>query len=152
MGLQIPPSDQNIQLSDITTANATIARHGFLKKLSNVASEFLDGTGNYSTPAGAVQTALTYAATTDVDFNLSASRTLALTGNVTFTTSNKAASKSVSIKILADGSIRTFTFPAWKFLGAAAPTGIAASKTAILSLTCFGAADTDIVAAYAVEL
>lgn len=52
MGLNIPPSDQNIQLSDIVTANATIARHGFLKKLSNVATEYMDGSGNFSTPVG----------------------------------------------------------------------------------------------------
>lgn len=96
------------------------------------------------------QTALTYAATTDIDLNLAGFRTLSLTGNVTFTTSNRAASSSVSIKILCDATPRTFTFPAWKFMGTA-PTGIAAGKTGILSITAFGTADTDVVAAYAVE-
>lgn len=96
------------------------------------------------------QTVLTYAATTDIDFNLAAYRTLALTGNVTFTTSNRAAAKSVTVKILCDGTPRTFTFPAWKFMSTA-PTGIAAGKTGILSVTAFGANDSDCVAAYAVE-
>lgn len=94
-------------------------------------------------------TVLTYAATTDIDLDLATFRTLALTGDVTFTTSNKATGKTVTIKILADSSVRNFTFPAWIFVGAAAPASIAANKTAILTITAFGTADTDIVAAYA---
>lgn len=94
---------------------------------------------------------LTYAATTNIDMDASGVRTLALTGNVTFTTSNKAAGKTTTIKILADASSRNLTFPAWIFIGAAAPTAIAAGKTAILTVTAFGTADTDIVAAYAVQ-
>jgi len=97
------------------------------------------------------QSSLTYGATTDIDFDLKAFRALALTGNITFTTSHKAAGKTVTLKILADASVRTFTFPAWIFVGAAAPASIAANKTAILTLTCFGTADTDIIAAYAVQ-
>lgn len=96
-------------------------------------------------------TTLTYAGTTDIDLDAPAFRTLALTGNVTFTTSNKAAGKSVTVKILADSSVRTFTFPAWIFVGAAAPASIAANKTAILTLTAFSTTDASIVAAYAVE-
>lgn len=103
-------------------------------------------------PAGtSTHSTLTYAATTNIDFDLADYRSLALTGNVTFTTSNRAAPKTVTIKILADASIRTFTFPAWIFVGAAAPASIAANKTAILTVTCFGTADTDIVAAYSAQ-
>lgn len=97
------------------------------------------------------QSVLTYAASTNVDFNLNSVRTLALTGDVTFTTSNRTAGKSVTLKILADGSTRAFTFPAWIFVGAVAPATLVAAKTAMLKLTCFGAADTDIVAEYTVE-
>jgi hypothetical protein len=38
--------------SDITTANATTSEHGLLPKLSGNASEFLNGNGTFSTPAG----------------------------------------------------------------------------------------------------
>ena len=97
------------------------------------------------------QSALTYAATVDLDFTGNSYRTLALTGNVTFTSSNRAAGRTVTVKIAADASARTLTFPAgWKFVGSK-PTDIAASKTGILTVTCFGSADTDAVAAYAVE-
>lgn len=95
---------------------------------------------------------LAYAATTNLDFDADDYRSLTLAGNVTFTTSNRAAPKALTIRIIADGSTRTFTFPAgWKFIGSAAPTNIAANKEGILSITCFGSADTDIRAVYAVE-
>lgn len=41
-----------LSTSDITTLNASTSKHGFLKKLSNTVTEFMDGTGNWSTPAG----------------------------------------------------------------------------------------------------
>lgn len=95
---------------------------------------------------------LSYSATTDIDFTSAGCRTLSLTGNVTFTTSNKAVNRSVVIRIIADGSTRNLTFPgSWVFVGAAAPTTIAAGKTAVLSLMCFGSSDSDIVAAYSVQ-
>jgi len=45
-------TDVTISLSDVTTNNATTSRHGFLPKLSNVATEFLNGQGNFTTPGG----------------------------------------------------------------------------------------------------
>lgn len=94
---------------------------------------------------------ITYGATTNLDFNLDEVQTLSLTGNVTFTTSNCASGKTKIIKILCDGTQRTLTFPAWIFVGATAPANIAVNKTAILTITCFGANDTGIVAGYAVQ-
>jgi len=38
--------------TDVTTLDATITAHGLLKKLSNVSTEFLNGLGNWATPAG----------------------------------------------------------------------------------------------------
>jgi hypothetical protein len=37
--------------TDITTNNATTSAHGLLKKLSNVATEFMNGVGNWAVPA-----------------------------------------------------------------------------------------------------
>lgn len=95
---------------------------------------------------------LAYSATTNLDFDADDYRSVTLAGDITFTTSNRGAPKALSIRIIGDGSIRTLTFPAgWKFVGAAAPTMLAANKEAILSVTCFGANDADIRAAYAAE-
>lgn len=45
-------TDATLSTSDITTNNASTSKHGFLKKLSNVATEYMDGTGAWSVPAG----------------------------------------------------------------------------------------------------
>lgn len=100
------------------------------------------------------QATLSYAATTDIDFAAVTGtyQTVSLTGDVTFTTSNRAAGRSVVLRIICDGTNRNFTFPAgWKFLGVSAPASITANKTAVLSVTLFGTADSDAVCAYSVE-
>jgi uncharacterized protein YjiK len=93
----------------------------------------------------------TYAATTNLDFALNSLTTVTLAGNVTFTTSNLAAGRSVTVRVISDASLRTFAFPGWVFIGAAAPASIAASKTGVLTLTSFGTTDADVVAAWAVQ-
>ena len=47
-----PVTESDISLSDNTTNNASTTKHGFLKKLSGNSSQFLNGEGNFSTPAG----------------------------------------------------------------------------------------------------
>jgi hypothetical protein len=57
----------------------------------------------------------------------------------------------VTLRLVADGTNRNLTFPAgWVFLGTA-PASLAAGKTAVLSVTFFGTADADAVAAWAVQ-
>lgn len=55
-------TDATITTTDVTTNNATTSKHGFLKKLSNNANEYMDGTGNWSAPSGAIgdQASVTY--------------------------------------------------------------------------------------------
>lgn len=90
----------------------------------------------------------TYAASMAIDFNGNGFRTVTLTGNVTFTTSNRAAGRSVTYKINPGASARTPTFPAgWVWIGAT-PTTFTASKIGILTVTCWGTADTDVTASY----
>lgn len=49
----IPPVVESfLSLSDVTTANSSTSKHGFLKKLDNTATHYMDGTGAWSTPAG----------------------------------------------------------------------------------------------------
>jgi hypothetical protein len=45
-------SDATLSTSDITTNNVSTTKHGFVPKAPNVATQFLDGTGAWSTPAG----------------------------------------------------------------------------------------------------
>jgi hypothetical protein len=94
---------------------------------------------------------IAYAATVSLDLAaLTGSyRTISLTGPLELQTTGRAAGRSVALRLVGDGSSRALTFPAgWVFIGASAPTALAAGKTAILSLSFFGAADSDCVAAY----
>jgi hypothetical protein len=97
--------------------------------------------------------ALTYAATTNLDLAAldGQVRTITLTGALTFTTSNRAAGRRATLRLLPGASTRTLTFPVdWVFVSAK-PASLAANKTAVLSLTFFGTADADCVAAYAAQ-
>ena len=44
-------TDAQLSTSDITTNNASTSKHGFLKKLDNTATHYMDGTGAWSTPS-----------------------------------------------------------------------------------------------------
>lgn len=94
---------------------------------------------------------LTYAGTTTIDFSGDGFKTITLTGNITFATSNLAAGKPVTVIIVGDTSTRTFSFPAWKFVGAAAPASLAANKVATLTLFSRSTTDANVIAAYAAE-
>lgn len=97
----------------------------------------------------------TIAFAASVAFNVEGAMTqaISLTGNLTFSAlANQAAGGMIEIIIRSDGSSRNLTFPAgWKFIGAAAPASIAASKVAILRLRMTGATSADVVAEYIVE-
>jgi hypothetical protein len=89
----------------------------------------------------------------DVDFNKEGLQKALLNSNVAIDTAaaNKGAGKSIVIKILCDGTARDFTWnSSWIFIGEK-PTSIAASKTALLSMTCFGTNETDVICSYAVQ-
>lgn len=96
--------------------------------------------------------AISYAASIELDIAVlnGQYRTIALTGNLTLTTTNRAAGRMVALRLDADGTDRALTFPAgWEFLSGR-PSVLKANETAVLSLTFYGANDTDCIAAYAV--
>jgi hypothetical protein len=45
-------AETRITFTDVTTGNASTTAHGYLRKLSGTATQYLDGSGNWSTPAG----------------------------------------------------------------------------------------------------
>lgn len=55
--IETQPVDTFGAPTDVTTNNASTAAHGFLKKLSNVATEFMNGAGNWAVPAATLTTA-----------------------------------------------------------------------------------------------
>jgi len=95
-----------------------------------------------------------YATTVNLDMSTLNGKynTISLTGDLTFTTSNRDTGRNTVLRLICDTTNRNLTFPAgWVFIGAK-PSGIASSKTAVLSLSFFGTADTDCVAAYGAQI
>lgn len=62
--------EAGLTLADNTTNNASTSNHGFLKKLSNSATEFMNGAGNWATPAGGISTATAPLVVTGSDVEL----------------------------------------------------------------------------------
>ena len=90
---------------------------------------------------------------TQIDFLLDQVQTMGFSANLTLgATNNSAAGRSKTLKMSnTSGSTVNLTFPSgWTFVGAK-PTNIAGNKIAILTVTCFGSGDSNIIAAYAVQ-
>lgn len=77
---------------------------------------------------------------------------LNLNADVTLNAQHHAPGRSVAVRIRNGTSQdRTLSFSgSWKFLGAK-PSSIAPNKTGVLSITCLGQSDLDIIAVWAVE-
>ena len=96
---------------------------------------------------------ITYAATINLDLSAfdGQTKTINLTGNIAFTVSNMAAGREFNLRIICDSTQRTLTFPTgWVFV-CTKPSSIAASKTAKLSVECYGSNETDCIVGYAVQ-
>ena len=90
---------------------------------------------------------------TQIDFLLDQVQTMSFSASLTLSaTNNSATGRSKTLKMKnTSGSTQTLSFPSgWTFVGTK-PTDQAGGKTAILTVTCFGSGDANIVAGYAVE-
>ncbi len=85
----------------------------------------------------------------DIDFAEDELQTISISVNTTFTTANRVAGKSKTLKITTDATLRTFVFPAWDWVSDI-PADQAANKNGYLTLTSYGTTDALIVAAYQV--
>ena len=89
-----------------------------------------------------------------VDFDFDSSnqiQTKSISGTITFTGSNYAAGKSITLFITTDGTERDLAFPSgWIFQGTK-PTAQAASKVGTLTLTCASTTEASVRCAYAVQ-
>ena len=98
------------------------------------------------------QEALAYAGTLNLDFNGFGGKRIALTGNVSFTSGAFGFGRQMIVRIVCDITLRALVWPAaWKWVGAVAPVNIAANKTGLLQLWCFGTSEGDVVARWLVE-
>ena len=112
----------------------------------------LEATNWRTTPANLV--ADSDGVTFDIDMSSNGVRIIGIDeSSVVFNLSNIAPGRKVICIIYASvsGFDPVFTFPGWIFVGAAAPSSIAAGKYAKLELTAFGTTDEEVIAEYAEE-
>jgi len=111
-------------------------------------------TESWSAPATPTNVQYSVAAMSGVDFDFdstNAIQTLSISANTTFTGSNYAAGKSITLFLTTDSTLRTLAFPSgWVFVGAE-PSDQAASKVGVLTLTCASTSEASVRCAYAVE-
>ncbi len=86
-----------------------------------------------------------------VDFKGALMLDYTLTGDATFTVTNQGSGWKVDVLVRAGGSLRNLTFPAWNWVGSAAPASLASGKVAILELRAFGNTAADVVARWTVQ-
>ncbi len=82
--------------TDVTTLNATTTEHGLLKKLSNSASQYMDGTGNWSTPPSGAPVAAQYL-TLATDTTLTVERVLTSGTNIAFVDGGAGSTLTVNV-------------------------------------------------------
>ncbi|MBI5388199.1 MAG: hypothetical protein HZA90_26340 [Verrucomicrobia bacterium] len=98
------------------------------------------------------QESLLYAPTLNVDFATFGLKRIDLTGDLSLTATNMMNGRSVMVRLKSDSAAHALSFPpAWRWLGSAAPTALAADKLALLWLWCFGPGESDVMARYLVE-
>jgi hypothetical protein len=89
--------------------------------------------------------------TSALDFATETFKTISITGTTTFTASNYAAGRTITVRLTTGLAGQTIGFPAgWVFVGTR-PTAIANNKTGILTITSFGTTEAACVAAWAVQ-
>jgi hypothetical protein len=94
-----------------------------------------------------VGTALATTGTINLDLSVLTGtvQRITLTGNPTFTTSNRASGRLMQLRLAAGGSARTLAWPAgWVAFGVALPTALASGAVLRVAIECHGTADTDI--------
>ena len=90
-----------------------------------------------------------------IDLSAATYQSVSLSGDASFTTSNRSQVQTVTLRIVnSSGQQRSLTFSAsWKWLGTSYSPGaqVPDGKVGILSITSYGADETDIVAVYSVQ-
>lgn len=134
-------TEANVVFTDITTNDSSTTKHGYLKKLSNVATEYLDGTGAWSTPPG------TGTVTSVATAGLATGGPITSTGTVTVTAAtqaNQEASTSTTTAVTpAIQGYHPSSAKAWVVYTSITTTTIGSSYN-VSSLTDNGTGDTTV--------
>jgi hypothetical protein len=80
-------------------------------------------------------------------------QTIAASGNITFTASNYAAGRFLTLRIAAGGATRTLAWPSgWVRFGAALPTSLASGASIVVTIVSRGTVEADVDVAHQVSV
>jgi hypothetical protein len=131
---------QNVVVTDVGAGTRSVA-------INRITTNTVDWVG----PSVGAVANQTYAGTVTIDFGTSAYRTISLTGDLHMLFTNMSAGRGVSVRLLADSTLRSLTFDGnVRFLGTY-PTEIEANKVGVASFCAYGANASDIVGVFASE-
>lgn len=122
------------KLISFDSAASDVPKITTLAELNNSLGRLAAGTGLGTT--GTVNLDLAALAGTE--------QQITATGNITFTTSNRAAGQRGRLRIAAGGSTRTLTWPSWTAFGVALPTSLASGKVLRVAWDCTGTTDASV--------
>lgn len=115
---------------------------------SGLDADTLDGlsSAGFAPAISIVGTSLGTTGTVDLDMTAlnGTIQWIVATGDITFTTSNRAAGCNVRVFIDAGASTRTLAYPAWIAHGVALPTSLASGKRLALTVLSLGTTDANI--------
>jgi len=101
--------DSDLSTSDVTTNNASTTKHGFLKKLSNVSTEFMNGVGDWVSIAGSPITLLKSGSGTDTTATATVVDSIAITGLTALDTLKVEVTMSSATQATSAGSLYSVT-------------------------------------------
>jgi len=138
--------DQAAKIRNVPGTFATSLRSA---ATANRTATFPDRSGTVALAPAPV--ALDWAATVNLDLAGELWRTLALNGDTTFASLNRAPGLYLLLEILGGAEDYTTVWPAWKWKGEPAPASLKAGKRLQIELWCFGNTEADITARYHME-
>ena len=143
------PLDREVGGTDLST-DRTAAEMRTALELGTAAVADAD---DFATATRTVGTGLGTSGTVNLDMAAvhGTVQTIAASGSLTFTTSNRAAGREVTLVIAAGGSPRTLAWPSWLAVGAALPTSLASGKTLVATVTFMDTTDAAAIAATAAQ-
>lgn len=145
--------DDKLSSSAATTISATKAVLVAADKLisfDSAASDVpkLTTVGELNNSLGRLAPGTSLGTTGTVNLDLAAltgtDQQITATGNITITTSNRAAGLRGRLRIAAGGSTRTLTWPSWTAYGAVLPTSLASGKVLRVAWECTGTTDASV--------
>ena len=141
--------------NNLVIINNTLSASAVTASLFGTSSWARNTSGSLiGTVIGALMT-MPMAPTQSIDFNAAMFHSSSITSSVYLTASNAGIGKMASFKFNSSasvGAVQTIGYPAsWVWLGNA-PVALSASKVGVVSLTCYGTSDSDIVGAFSAQL